>query len=104
MKKVKKTRKPKQLKKILKEPLFEVVNIHEGDIIEITGDMIIGDVVRAYPQLIDPLKQIGIHCVGCYASTFDSIQEGVLKHGLDPIKVCKMLNQNLHKKHEHNKK
>ena len=85
-------------KKAVKIP-FEEVQIQQGEIVEITPDMIIGDVVLAYPETLEPLKKIGIHCVGCYASTFESIQEGVVRHGLDPLKVCNALNQKIRQTH-----
>ena len=79
---------------------FEVVSLNRGEVIEITPDMIIGDVVLAYPETLPILKKVGIHCVGCYASTFESIQEGLLNHGIDPIKVCKQLNLAIRGKHQ----
>lgn len=72
---------------------IEEVTFEKGEIIEITPDMIIGDVVLAFPETLPVLQNIGIHCIGCYAATFESIQEGVTKHGLDPEKVCKELNK-----------
>jgi hybrid cluster-associated redox disulfide protein len=83
-----------------KKKLIEEINIKAGEIIEITKDMIIGDVVLAYPETMAPLQKMGIHCVGCYASTFESIQEGALKHGLNPDKICKILNQAIQKTHK----
>ena len=82
---------------------YEEVQIQQGEIVEITPDMIIGDVVLAYPETLEPLKKIGIHCVGCYASTFESIQEGVVRHGLDPLKVCSALNQKIRQTHSQKK-
>ena len=79
--------------------IIEEIQIEKGEIIEITGDMIIGDVVLAYPETLEIFKKAGIHCVGCYASTFESIQEGVAKHGLDSNKICKALNNVIQTKH-----
>ena len=78
---------------------LEEIQIEKGEVIEITGDMIIGDVVMAYPETLEIFKKAGIHCVGCYASTFESIQEGVVKHGLDSNKICKALNKAIQIKH-----
>ncbi len=77
---------------------IEEVTFEKGEIIEITSDMIIGDVVLAFPETLPVMQSFGIHCVGCYASTFESIEEGVTKHGLDPKKVCKELNKEIKKK------
>jgi len=74
-------------------PIFEEIHFEKGDIVEITPDMIIGDVVLAYPETLEIFQKAGIHCVGCYASTFESIQEGLTRHGLDPEKICKEANK-----------
>ncbi len=81
---------------------LEAIHLTKGDVIEITHDMIIGDVVLAYPETLPVLQAIGIHCVGCYASTFESIGEGVVKHGMDPAMVCKKLNAVIKKHHQKN--
>lgn len=78
------------------QSLFEEIKIQEGEIVEITPDMIIGDVILAYPETLPVLKEMGIHCIGCYASTFESIQEGTSSHGLNPLKVCTLLNKKIH--------
>ena len=88
-----------QPKKRVSAPLFEEVNVPEGEIIEITKDMIIGDVVLAFPEVMKPLQDVGIHCVGCYASTYDTIEEGALKHNMNPDKLCDTINQAIRKKH-----
>lgn len=78
-------------------PQFEEINLEPGEAIEITPDMIIGDVAAAFPQTLLVFQKAGIHCIGCYASTFESIQEGCLKHNLSPKKICKALNEAIQK-------
>ena len=82
-------KKPKPIK-------LEEVHFQAGEIIEITPDMVIGDVVLAYPISKEILQKNGIHCVGCYASTWESIQEGAMRHNLDPLKLCKKINEAIH--------
>lgn len=86
------------LGKLLHIPQYENITLEQGEIIEITKDMIIGDVVFAYPQTRDIFQKSGIHCVGCYASTFETIESGLLSHGIDPDPVCKEINELLKKK------
>lgn len=100
----KKSPKAPKKKKILPRkrastPLFEEVHVPEGEIIEITKDMIIGDVVLAFPEVMKPLQDVGIHCVGCYASTYDTIEEGAMKHNMNPNKLCATINHAIRKKH-----
>lgn len=58
----------------------------------IKPDMIIADVVRAFPETIETFFDYGIHCVGCGASGFETIEQGVGGHGIDPEEVVKALN------------
>lgn len=78
---------------LVSKPQFEEINLEPGEVIEITSDMIIGDVAAAFPETLPVFQKAGIHCIGCYASTFESIQEGCLKHNLNPEKICKALNE-----------
>jgi hybrid cluster-associated redox disulfide protein len=47
----------------------------------ITGGDLIADVVREYPEVTDMFLDFGIHCVGCYVSEFETIEQGILGHG-----------------------
>ena len=40
------------------------VHLKEGEIVEITKDMVIGDVILAYPEAAQVMRELGIHCVG----------------------------------------
>ena len=47
----------------------------------ITKDMTIGEVVMKYPESVEVLISEGIHCVGCGAAHFETIEEGLMGHG-----------------------
>ncbi len=53
---------------------------------EINRQMTIGDVLSCFPkhaqQLANAMESYGLHCVGCHASTFETLEQGVLGHGL----------------------
>lgn len=49
--------------------------------LKITKEMTIGEVIQKYPSAIEPLMSSGVHCVGCGASYFETIEEGLLSHG-----------------------
>ena len=62
----------------------------------ITKDMLIGDLVSLYPEAVDPLLEEGVHCVGCGASNFETIEQGLLGHGAseqDVTRVIEKLNK-----------
>ncbi|MEM3113035.1 MAG: iron-sulfur cluster assembly accessory protein [Candidatus Pacearchaeota archaeon] len=52
---------------------------------KITKDMIIQEILAEYPDkamlLSEILMEFGIHCIGCGASEFETLEEGVLGHG-----------------------
>lgn len=54
---------------------------------KITKDMTIGDVVQEYPQVIETLMSLGVHCVGCHVSTVETIEEGFKGHGMTDQEV-----------------
>tara|TARA_Y100000310_G_scaffold302635_1_gene340200 strand:+ start:39790 stop:40356 length:567 start_codon:yes stop_codon:yes gene_type:complete len=57
----------------------------------ITKDMMIGDVVMKYPQIIDTLSGYGLHCVGCQVNTMESLEQGSLGHGMPEETFKEML-------------
>ncbi|MDO5718302.1 MAG: DUF1858 domain-containing protein [Tissierellia bacterium] len=59
---------------------------------EVTKDMLIGDVLREVPGAIDVLFEAGLGCVGCPASQMESIEEAAYVHGLDLDDLLKKLN------------
>lgn len=75
----------------------EEIHLKKGEIVEITLDMIIGDVVAAYPEVKAVFDEIGIHCASCYAAMHDTIQEGAILHGQNPFKLCEKINNAIQK-------
>src|SRR3989338_7472072 len=49
----------------------------------ITKEMLIGDIVATYPEVIPTLTGLGVHCVGCHVSPFESLEMGFKGHGMD---------------------
>ena len=43
---------------------------------KVTKDSNIADIVFKYPEAADVLTSFGLHCVGCFASSFDTIEQG----------------------------
>lgn len=59
---------------------------------KITEDMIIGDLVRNYPQAIKVLSEHGMGCVGCPSAQAESIGDACKVHGMDINSLLKALN------------
>ncbi|HLC93414.1 MAG TPA: DUF1858 domain-containing protein [Patescibacteria group bacterium] len=57
----------------------------------ITKDMNLADVVFKYPEAAEVLLDYGLHCVGCIASSFDTIEAGAKVHGMSDDEVHEMI-------------
>lgn len=79
------------------------IELQEGEIIEITPDMIVGDVIEVYPEVAEVFRKLNVNCFSCQAATRDSIAEAAMLHRIDPIKLCKKINTTI-KKHRENAK
>ena len=53
----------------------------------ITKETIIGDIVENYPETIEPLMEMGVHCVGCHVSPFESLEDGFRGHGMSDEEI-----------------
>ena len=66
----------------------------------ISKEMTIGDFVKEYPSLTPILLNEGVHCVGCGASYWETIEQGLAGHGKTDKEidiVIKKLNKNIPK-------
>ncbi len=63
----------------------------------ITKDTRISDILTHYPSKARTLARLmtdfGIHCVGCGASTHESLEQGVLGHGFSKSDLAELLDQ-----------
>jgi hybrid cluster-associated redox disulfide protein len=60
--------------------------------IEITKDILIGDLVETYPKLAEVLvEEYGFHCVGCMAAGMETLEEGATVHGMNSKGIKKMV-------------
>ncbi|MEK6968911.1 MAG: DUF1858 domain-containing protein [Nanoarchaeota archaeon] len=48
---------------------------------KITKEMKIGELMINYPQAVEVLFEEGIHCLGCGAAHFESLEDGLTAHG-----------------------
>ena len=49
--------------------------------------MTIAEVLTKYPEAAGILLEAGIHCVGCHMAGHESLEQGLMTHGLDDKKV-----------------
>ncbi len=58
---------------------------------KITKDMLLGDVVQQYPETAEIMLEYGLHCVGCFANQFDTVEQGAMIHGMSEEEIDEML-------------
>ncbi len=58
---------------------------------KITKDSNLGEVVRLHPDLAETLLDYGLHCVGCFANEYDTIEMGAKIHGMTDEEVQEMV-------------
>lgn len=61
----------------------------------IRADMIVGDLVQEYPELVPVMMQCGLHCIGCGVSQMETLEEACMTHGLDVYDMMDILNDQL---------
>ncbi len=65
---------------------------------KVTLDTIIIDVLKMDSGTVPIFMNSGMHCVGCPASSNESIAEACMVHGIDAEKLVKDLNDYLERK------
>lgn len=60
---------------------------------EITRSTIIGDIMSKYPYAAEVFMDYGIHCVGCSASSFETMEQGILGHGFSEGELLDILKE-----------
>ena len=56
-------------------------------------DMTVGEAVEKYPQVAEIFTRYGLHCVGCGAAYYETIEEGTLGHGMPQETMKAMLEE-----------
>jgi hybrid cluster-associated redox disulfide protein len=61
----------------------------------VTEKTLVGEIVNQYPESVDILFGIGMHCLGCPASQAESLADACAVHGLDAAPVVEAINQRI---------
>jgi hybrid cluster-associated redox disulfide protein len=58
----------------------------------ITGSILIADLVESYPEVVGYLvEEYGFHCVNCFISGFEVLEDGARVHGIEGDDFAEML-------------
>ena len=58
----------------------------------VTGETLVGEIVTQYPEAVEILLSIGMHCLGCPSARAESLKEACMVHGMDAEKVVEAIN------------
>ena len=61
----------------------------------VTGDTLVGVVVTRYPETVEILLSICMHCLGCPHSRAESLNDACAVHGIDPAEVVEAINNRI---------
>ncbi len=50
---------------------------------QITKDMLIGELVQMHESVAPMLMRAGMHCLGCPSAQSESLEEACMVHGID---------------------
>lgn len=59
----------------------------------ISKTMLISEIVDEHPDIVPEIMNKGMHCIGCGASAFETLEEGFMMHGMDPSEIDKTINE-----------
>lgn len=60
--------------------------------VKITNDMLIGEIIQAKPESINTFLRVGMGCIACPSSLYETLEEACMVHGLDPNYLLEKLN------------
>lgn len=79
---------------------------NHSDELEISKDTNLGELAATYPHLADVLQEdFGLHCIGCFASSFDTVETGATIHGYSADEIHDMVERlkEIHSNHKNTK-
>lgn len=59
----------------------------------LTEDTILSQIVSESPRTAELLSEYGLHCVNCFASTFDTLETGAQVHGMSNDEMKQMIDE-----------
>lgn len=65
---------------------------------QISKDMLIGELLQVDENMAQILMGAGMHCIGCPASQMESLEEASMVHGIDGDKLVSVINEYLAQK------
>ena len=59
----------------------------------ITKTMLIGDLVKEYPESVGIMLDHGMQCIGCHIATWETLEQGAESHAINLNELLRDLNK-----------
>jgi hybrid cluster-associated redox disulfide protein len=56
------------------------------------------ELLEKHPESVEVLMESGMHCIGCPASMFETLEQGAMAHGISVKELVDKINNKLEKK------
>jgi len=60
---------------------------------KVTKDMTFSEILEKHPESADVLFESGLHCIGCGAAMFETLEQGCLAHGMNKKQIDALINK-----------
>jgi hybrid cluster-associated redox disulfide protein len=54
---------------------------------KITKKIKLMDLMYKHPEALEPIMKAGLHCMGCHAAAFETLEDGAKAHGLSDKEI-----------------
>ena len=65
----------------------------------ITKEMLIGEVLKKYPQLAEIMLEHGMNCIGCHVASWETLEQAADWHRIDINNLVRKLNEKIEEEH-----
>ena len=59
----------------------------------VNRDSNMAHIANEYPEAARIMTEYGLHCIGCFANTYDTVETGTMLHGMDAEEIDAMLSE-----------
>ncbi|OGC51842.1 hypothetical protein A2982_03895 [candidate division WWE3 bacterium RIFCSPLOWO2_01_FULL_39_13] len=60
---------------------------------KVTEKSNIAELVSNHPEAAEVMMAFGLHCIGCFASQFDTVEQGAKVHGMPKEEIKEMIGE-----------
>ena len=78
----------------------QISKVKGGFIMQISKEMLIGELLQVDENMAQILMGAGMHCIGCPSSQMESLEEACMVHGIPIEKLVSVINEYLAQKQQ----